>query len=230
MKKLAIVLIASIAAIGAYSLYQQKNKQQIYTSQETNTIINDMCAEVNGYSICNAEREMIEKGGGNPTYGEITFDAVEELIKEYKGYLTEKNTFFDLGAGTGKVCAQIALRTPAKAIGIELSPTRYQAAENIKQELLNKKIVTDKNKLQFFEQNILDADLNNASVIFLCSTCFSEELMKKLSDKIALLPKPVIVITLKELSDANNKYQLIKTFILPMTWSNNTSVYVYKLL
>jgi SAM-dependent methyltransferase len=230
MKKIAAILLASIAAIGAFSLYQQKNKQQIYTSQEASSIINDICAEVNGYSIGNEEREMIEKGGGNPTYGEITFDAVEELIKEFKEYLTAKNTFFDLGSGTGKVCVQVALRTPAKAIGVELSPTRCQAAENIKQELVKQKILNDTNKLQFFEQNILDADLSNAAVIFLCSTCFSEELMLKLSDKIAQLPKPVIVLTLKELPDPNNKFKLVKTFILPMTWSNNTNVYTYELL
>jgi len=230
MKKFIILFLAIIASIGAYALYTHTSEQKIYSKQEAGEIINEICAEVNGYSICNEERAMIEEGGGNPTYGEITFDAVEELINEFKEHLTKKDVFFDLGSGTGKVCVQVALRTPAKAIGIELSPTRYQAAQQIKQELLNKKILTDKNKLQFFEQNILDADLSNASVIFLCSTCFSEELMQKLSDKIARLPKPVIVITLKELPNSDNKFKLLKRMTLPMTWSNNTSVYAYELM
>ena len=219
----AVAIIASALAVYHY----KKPSQKIYSTQEVNTIIDDVYTDVSGFSIAQVERQFIEDQGGNPTYGEITVESVARLLNDLN--LTAKDYFFDLGSGVGKVCVQAALTTPAYAIGIELSPTRYQDAQLIKNELIKRNILTDANKLKFIEQNIVDADLSKATAIFMCSTCFSDNLMQTLINKMAQECKNGLqVITLKDLP-AHDKFKLLKNYELPMTWSQGSPVYLYQL-
>lgn len=188
--------------------------------------INEAYKTINGFTISEQERKLIEDEGGNPTYGEITFDGFATLLKDLK--LTGHDVFYDLGSGVGKVCVQVALTTPAHAIGIELSSSRASKAEKVRQELLIAGDLKKKNKLKFIECNITDASLKNATVIFLCSTCFSKELMQKITEKIAKLKKGVRVLTLKELAP-HDSLVLIHTYFVPMTWSDSSPVYLYEL-
>jgi len=76
---------------------------------------------------------------------------------------------------------QIALSTPATAIGVELSETRFNCSMKARAELIRRKILLDTSKLQFRRENIVDTNISNGTVFFLCSTCFSDELMQKLN-------------------------------------------------
>ena len=227
-KNYLIITTAASLFIGTLFFYhRQKPSQKMYTTQEINQIIDEVYTDVSGFSIAMHEREFIEDQGGNPTYGEITSDSVAKLLSDL--HLTAKDYFFDLGSGVGKVCVQAALTTPAYAIGIELSPTRYQGAQLIKEELIKRKILTNPDKLMFIEQNIINADLSKATVIFMCSTCFSDSLMETLANKMAHeCNSGLRVITLKSLPQ-HAQFTLIKTYELPMTWSQGSPVYLYEL-
>jgi precorrin-6B methylase 2 len=215
--------------VGAFVVYQYKiPAQKIYNTQEVAQIINDTYTDVSGFNIAQVERQFIEDQGGNPTYGEITTESVAQLLNDL--HLTVKDLFFDLGSGVGKVCVQVALTTPARAIGVELSQTRAQGAQRIKEELLKHNILTDANKLKFIEQNILNTDLSKATAIFMCSTCFSDSLMEALANKMATECKNGLrVITLKDLP-VHPQFNLVKTYELPMTWSQGSPVYLYELI
>lgn len=228
-KKYFLVLGITLIATSAFVLYQyQKPSQKLYNTQEITEIINDVYTDVSGFCIEMQERQLIENQGGNATYGEITIESVAQLLNDLA--LTNHDLFFDLGSGVGKVCMQVALTTPARAIGIELSPTRCHGAQEIKKELIKRKILTDTNKLQFFEQNITDTDLSKATAILLCSTCFSDELMNLLTNKMAAECKNGLrVLTLKDLPP-HDQFVLIKTYELPMSWSQGSPVYLYKLV
>ncbi len=223
-----IIFIAILAAILPTALYlKNKNSQKIYNAQEVNEIIDDVYCTVSGFCIETQERQFIENCGGNPTYGEITTESLAHLLHDLA--LTKHDYFYDLGSGVGKVCVQVALTTPAYATGIELSPTRCTGAEQIKQELIKRKILTNPTKLQFSEQNIIDTDLSKATAIFMCSTCFSEELMNLLVNKMATECKNGLrVLTLKDLPE-NEQFKFIKQYELPMTWSQGSPVYLYQL-
>ncbi len=221
----AICGLALIAFVIAYTL--KSPSQKLYNTQELNEIIDDLYIDVTGFSIGMQEREFIEDQGGNPTYGEITTESVGQLLHDLP--ITAHDVFFDLGSGVGKVCVQVALTTPAHAIGIELSPSRYQGAQLIKKELIKRKILTNPDKLQFIEQNILNTNLSQATVILMCSTCFSDGLMETLTNKMAQECKNGLrVITLKDLP-RHEKFQRIKTYELPMSWSQASPVYLYEL-
>lgn len=233
MKKIIIVsLITIVLTVALFGIFMRCSsvKQKQYSTEQTKEIINDAYQDQSGFSISGDERRFIEEKGGNPTYGEITVESLAKIIDELQ--LTHKDVLFDLGSGAGKVCIQVALTTPAQAIGIELSKTRHQLAQKIKQELIAKNILTDPSKLQFFEENILDADLSKGTVFFMCSTCFSDELMQKITDKIAHSAKSAIrIVTLRELPESfSTIFHKYKTLHLPMTWSDGSAVHMYEIL
>lgn len=237
MKKIIILLLSIVLIYSGYRLFHyyrihHEIPQKIYSTQEAIDIMNDVYGKSNGFGISNDERKMIEDKGGNPTYGEITPKGLEQLIEYFKENLAKYDVFYDLGSGIGKVATQVALTTPARAVGVELSPTRHAIAHDIRHELIRENYLKHPNKLRFVEGNILDANLNDASVIFMCSTCFSDELMKKITEKIYKIPHVVQVITLKELTPHNtdhfDAFTAGQTFTIPMTWSEKTPVHTYE--
>jgi SAM-dependent methyltransferase len=226
MNTYKIVLLIMLAALSIL-LYRRlyAPQQNHYSTAQAIEILDEVYTNVNGFSIDQSERKNIEDQGGNPTYGEITYQSTHDLIQHLD--LGKDDIFFDLGCGVGKVCCQVALTTSARAVGIELSPTRCALAQKTKQCLIDKKACTSNTKLEFYEQNILDAHLEPATVIFACSTCFSDQLMQTLTQKFETLPKLKRVATLKELAPTSC-FTVSKTFHLPMTWSENTPVHVYE--
>jgi len=245
-------------------------------------ILDEIYTGISGYGIPQEESELVREGGGDPTYGELTYEAAEVLFEDF----TTDTVFYDLGSGVGKVIAQVYLTTPAKkAVGYELADTRVKAAMSLENVLRNlgpvcfgfdheiKDIMANKDSLanedqgdqeankkgkgkkgkianpkadkkgkvanpkpynvpnkyiKFFKKNFLEADLSDATVIYTCSTCFSDDLMQKLADKFATLKDGLVIMTLKALPPHENIY-LERTLTLPMTWSKATPVYVYVL-
>lgn len=140
---------------------------------------------------------------------------------------TEKDVFYDLGSGIGRMTVKMYLDTPIqKSTGIELADSRHNQALAIKEEL-KEKLVPGRT-LEFKKGDILKTNLADATIIYTASTCFSDEFMKKLTNKLASLKKGLKVFTLRPLAKHEN-FKLIKEFQLPMTWSKNVSVYWYEL-
>lgn len=188
-------------------------------------IIDDLYKNINGFSISEKERSTIREQGGNPTYGEITHKGAVELLSKLN--LKESDVLYDLGSGVGKLVVQVGLTTPAKVVGVELSKTRYENALSVQKEIEQRNLAK-KDKIKFINKNISDVPLDQATVVFMCSTCFSDQLMKSLSDKLGKLKKGLRVVTLRKLPEPHN-FKLIDTLQLPMTWSNSTIVYIYQL-
>lgn len=196
------------------------------SGDRTKKLLDEVYCDINGFCISHNECNFIYEQGGAPTYGEITFDGLEALFKDLK--VTKNDVFCDLGCGVGKACAQSLLTTPMrKSIGVELSKTRISDAQKAKQRLQKKRRL-GKKEFILREENILDADLNGVTVVYMASTCFSSELMKKVTDKLAGNKNKLRVLTLKQLP-AHDKFVYVKTYNLPMTWASNTPVYLYEL-
>ncbi|GMU19048.1 MAG: hypothetical protein AMXMBFR12_02400 [Candidatus Babeliales bacterium] len=228
VQKNRLILLLSLTAISLLVLIikYQPAQQKLYSTQEIEQIINNTYLDENGFSINGNEREFIEKSGGNPTYGEILPSSLAQLIQKLE--LTKNDVLFDLGSGVGKVCIQVALTTPAKAVGIELSSTRHKLAQKIKQKLIDEGVLTNKHKLQFIEDNIAQADLNKGRIFFMCSTCFSDELMKTLTQHFEKISHPIKIVTLRSLPlEESSNIELKDTLSLLMSWSDGSSVYIY---
>jgi precorrin-6B methylase 2 len=198
-------------------------------TEDTKCLMERLYASMSGFDLAAGEAEEMTKDPSceaAPTYGEILFDSLKTVLDDLK--LTRNDVFYDLGAGIGKVAIQTYLTTPVKkSVGVELSKTRHNKAETIKKELQNAGKLDNNRQLLFLNKNIKDVDLSDATVVFMCSTCFSEKLMETILDKLNRNKnKRLFIITLKALP-TQNQFKLEKTYTLPMTWSNGSLVHVY---
>mgnify|MGYP005628642661 CR=1 FL=1 len=198
-------------------------KEAFFSKQKMEELYKDL----SGFGVAQNEYETIRQNGGNPTYGEITYESTENLFNILK--LTKNDVIYDLGSGVGKFIIQAYLNTPVKkAVGVELSSTRIKRANEALARLKAQNNLRKNASIEFREDNFSNTDISDATVIYICSTCFSQELMKTIKDKMLTCKKGLQVATLKTLPPDPN-YRYIATYSLPMTWSNGSSVHIYKL-
>lgn len=186
-----------------------------------------------GFLIPEQEVESIKAAKGAPTYGEILWESADELFKELK--ISKKDRIYDLGCGTGKFITQAYLQTPAKKfVGVDLSQTRLLHAQNVQSGIMDqaKKVLGKrkftKKKWEYRHENIVETDISDATVVYMCSTCYSDELMSDITERLSFCKKGLRVATLKQMPFHPN-FKLVKTLTLPMTWSSGSPVYIYNL-
>ena len=61
----------------------------------------------------------------------------------------------------------------------------------------------------------------------MCSTCFSNELLQKITNKLNESNNIRAIITLKELPTLHKKLKNKQITKIPCTWSTNTIAYIY---
>ena len=191
--------------------------------------INGICKKhnISGFNAPSEDIDKVHREGGNATYGEITPAGLSELIKHLEP-ITEQDLWVDLGSGVGKVVIQVVLETLASALGAELAHARIEGAQRVKQELVNQGILKDPSRLTFKEENITKTPLNEATIVFMCSTCFSDELMNAIVNNAKSAPRLRYLISLKPLpAESQSAFALKETLTLPMTWSSMTPVNIY---
>jgi len=195
---------------------------------DTKEYIKNVFENRSGYGINAQEYKSIRDGGGAPTYGEITYEGAQKLIEKFK--LTKKDVFYDLGCGVGKFVIQIYLDTPVKkAAGIELSKTRIDKAKQALEQIKKDGRLQKGRKLEFKEQNILDAHLKDATAIFISSLCFSDELLEQIAKKLARLKPGLRIATSRKLTE-HPAFKLVETLQIPMSWSSSSTTYFYELV
>lgn len=129
------------------------------------------------------------------SYGEIEFISFIALLS-----LTNPNehtVFYDLGSGTGKAVLACSMVFPVrKSIGIEIFPELYLNACKRLEQLAGMEQYTEQaKKIQFVLGDFLEADLNDATLIFINSTAFFGPIWEQLTAKLNSLPQLNTVIT-----------------------------------
>lgn len=216
MKSFSLILVLFLIITSCFTTYAAQDT----TSWEL------FYTKVTGFGIPNEEREAISGAGGNATYGEILPKSVRHLLTDLK--LTKEDVFYDLGSGVGKVAVQVYFESPVqKSVGVELSDTRHAGAMQVYDQLKKNNKLQDGRSLVLLHENILDTNIQDATVIFLCSTCYSNDLMESLADRIQALKPGARVLTLKKFKDRPT-FKLVKVYELPMTWSESNTVHLYE--
>jgi hypothetical protein len=187
-------------------------------------ILRALYKDVWAYTVPKHDDMKIRKASSSSLYGEITFGALEKLLTYLK--IGEKDVFFDLGSGVGKVVLQVAMTSPVKkAIGIELSGARFRESVLVLVSAAKQKWVS-RRKCEFHHENILEADLSKATIIYTCSTAFPMTFMKKLAKKLGEIKKPLRIVTTQELPE-NMGLVCIDKLQLDMSWARKTTVYIF---
>lgn len=156
-------------------------------------------------------------------YGEIEFLSFIALLSLIRP--NEDTVFYDLGSGIGKAVVACSMVFPVRqCVGIELFPELYfDACKHVERLAAIKNYTEKAKKIKFVLSNFLDANLNDATLIFINSTAFIGPTWEKLCSKLDHLRNLNTVITTSKKLVSNN-YIVIRTTKVSMSWG---VVYAY---
>lgn len=193
------------------------------------------------------------------TYGEITAVGARQLFYHMeliattsrRTRSTENNkkdpvVFMDWGSGTGKLVGQAFLdnfylydetKTMVldRCVGIELSPSRHEAAVAAKSKLLELLVLLAadepaaarmkvQRQLEFQQGDLFLEDTTDATHVYLSSLCFTPDMMQRLQDKLlADHDQLKWVASLRKFPSL----AVTKVEYLEMSWSRPRGVAVY---
>lgn len=191
----------------------------------TRQIINRAYKDICGFEIPKKDEQNIKKSKGSPVYGEINHQALNKLLDYLE--LDKKDVLYDLGSGVGKVVLHTALITSVKkAVGIELSSTRHKEAMKAL-ERTKEWVPNIAKRCHFINGDLMLENLSDATVIYTCSTAFSQSFMKSMYERLASYKHKFKLITLQDLPSEKH-FELIDKLRLDMSWCRNTEVLIYK--
>jgi hypothetical protein len=189
--------------------------------------MNRIYKDLEGFEIPREDEQWVRKSKGSPIYGEINQQALSYLLDYLQ--LAPKDVFYDLGSGVGKVVMQTALSTPVgRAAGVELSVARYEEALVALERACNYETNLSK-RVQFYNEDLLTTNLHKATVIYTCSTAFSQSFMKKLSEHLANFKHNFKLISLQDLPESPD-FELLEILKLDMSWTRKAPVHIYRRL
>ena len=219
---LLLLLVVGTGSLAATTLHTIRRSHRRVTAQLDKTYEN-----LSGI-IPSAEAALIREQGGAPTYGEIAYPSMRALVKKLA--IKDNDVFYDLGSGVGKFVAYVYLTTDIKkSVGIELSESRYQRSLQALQRLQVTRCIDKERVLDFVHRDITQADFQDATVIFMCATCFSNELLQQLTHRFVQLKPGLRIVTLRKLPE-NPRLKLVAHEQLPTSWSKGSPIYYYELL
>jgi SAM-dependent methyltransferase len=179
---------------------------------------------VDGFGIARAEEKKVRAAKSSPTYGEIEPTAALALFDALAP--TADDVFYDLGCGLGKVSLLAVMATPVrKSVGIELAADRIARARAVARVAARQGLFA-RRRLVYREQNLLDAPLRDATILYTCSTAFPDAFMRRLARKVAGLKRSLRFATLQVLDD-HPAFVEREVLRLDMTWRRGSKVYVY---
>lgn len=178
-----------------------------------------------GFLIPDDEESAIRASRGSPTYGEITPTSVDRMLSYLQ--MTERDVFYDLGSGVGKVINQVAISVPVRrCVGVELSETRVRLARAALRQL-RREVRIEARRCSFRCENLLDTSLDDATVIYTCSTAFSWRFLLRLCRRVRAIGRPVRFLSVQELEPIDG-FEHVETLRLDMTWQRRDRLYVYE--
>jgi predicted RNA methylase len=192
-------------------------------------IFNSLYSPINGYKLSAIGKTEVKHNKKELTYGEVSPEAFYTILKSLP--FKSNGVFYDLGSGTGKAVILAALLFNfSKCVGIELLEPLHNAAQDI-QLRFEKEIQSlihnyEEKKIEFICEDFLFYDFSDANIIFTHSTCFTEDLWVKLTEKFEQLKNDTLIITVTRTLISEN-LQLIKTREYGMAWGRAT-VHIYK--
>lgn len=158
------------------------------------------------------------------TYGELLALSAVKLINKLK--LTKDDKFLDLGSGLGKLAMQVFMLTDVKSVlGIEASNNLSMQAQKVLGQASIENPGVFHGDFELLAANFLNSDWEDPTVVYTCSTAFSQELILKIGEKINQTPSIQKVATLRPIPNLKN-FKLVTQFLVECSWDSSL-VYYY---
>lgn len=147
------------------------------------------------------------------TYGETPLLTLEEISRRCG--IIPTDTVYELGCGRGRTCFWLStVFGSQKVIGIDNNPYFISMAQRIVKKF-------DIQNLEFRCEDMLHADLSEATVVYLYGSAFDTDFIERLAAKLGRLPKGTKIISISyPLYDYSHQplFELVDTFEVSFTW------------
>ncbi|SCC90909.1 Uncharacterized protein SCG7109_BF_00050 [Chlamydiales bacterium SCGC AG-110-M15] len=197
---------------------------------EVKKVLEDLYDGVKGTIISCSERSRENITSSTYVYGEAELHSIEKIFQIVDPQPDE--VFVDLGAGVGKQVLTAALLYDFKKVrGIEILSDLHKTSKDILEQFRKKygsKLPDGKEMpdIDFLKGNFLRADFSEADVAYMCSTCYSEEMMEGIARGAEHMKPGSRVVTLTK-PLPSDQYEEIHHEFYPMSWGTS-QVFIYK--
>ena len=151
-----------------------------------------------GFKISSAEELLVNEGCSEEhlpsTYGEITKLGARQLFSYMKVKEERDIVFYDLGSGTGKLVVQAYAELPPllRVVGVELAPARHATAvcawnsmRDTIGDIRTMGAPCTEAQVDFQQGDLFQADVSDATHVYIASLCFTNDMMERVADKLA---------------------------------------------
>jgi SAM-dependent methyltransferase len=156
-------------------------------------------------------------------YGETFFTTLEEIADAVG--LSERDVIYDLGCGRGRTVFWFNALRGCRAVGVDINRYFIVQARRIQRK-------ADIDGVEFVLANVLDLDYDDATVIYLYGTAFSDTAVMRLVRRFASLKKGTRVVSVSyPLNDYADTplFKLERTINGKFPWGD-TEIYIQRKL
>lgn len=173
-----------------------------------------------------AERDLVNASHGEAgikesnahVYGEPTAVTTDLMLAHLK--ITEHDVLYDFGCGRGFFLMQALLTTPLKkAVGVELAASRVNIGKVAHQAMLAEGLMPAGKVLELHEQDMTQATLDDATVVYMDSVFFSDELLTTMAKRMSRARNLRSVVMIMKGLPPNPWFEVESTQRLKMSWS-----------
>ena len=166
-------------------------------------------------------------------YGELCDESIPILYEIFARYaplskiVGSYRNFYDIGSGVGKaVLGMAVLNSTLRLTGIEVKSDLVQQANTALERIRDSYL---RNRVEFLCLSCVDDSVryDKACWVFISNEMFDNAINDKLIEKLDKELKPGVIILCSKMI-YNNNFQKLNYVTLPMSWSDDTKVYVYK--
>lgn len=162
------------------------------------------------------------------TYGEIDPISVDLIISKLD--IDSNDVFYDLGSGSGKVTMQFYTNTSVKkSVGIELQSNRYDISIKALNRLTTNynNLIDSNRQLKYYNQNMAHSNIDDATIVFMCSTCYGPDLLDIVYNKLKNNKKLKYIISLKTYDKYLNILPKKMSFKIKTSWNKTSPCNIY---
>jgi SAM-dependent methyltransferase len=166
-------------------------------------------------------------------YGELCDESISILYEIFARYaplskiVGSYRNFYDIGSGIGKaVLGMAALNSSLRLTGIEIKSDLVMQANTALQRIRDNSV---RNRVEFLCLSCVDDSIqyDKACWVYVSNEGFDSSTNETLIQKLDNELKPgAVVVCSKEIYSSN--FQKLNYMTLPMSWSDDTKVFVYK--
>lgn len=207
----------------AYAWYVGARNRLVLSKSRTLRAVEDEIKRYLKYHLTytKLEAEKIKTGidAAELTYGETPYFTAAAILKEAKA--KEGMVFYELGSGMGRFAFLANLLFRTKVVGIEIVPLFTQFTNDL----------VDEFKLQdisFRQENIFGGDYADADIIYMTTTCLSEESRGLLANAVGRARRGTKVITVTHALD-HRRLRVKKAKRMCFSWGR-TTVYFHEVV